>query len=172
MKYTLVAALAALLVGCSGGGDTTVMPSEAAVNVEPSTANITVEPAEVEVVIILDDNETMPVPPEVIDLLDSFKSEVIRQSKHSVVITGSIDYSKELDPYAFFVEVIYVDDDKGEDEPEFEKLLYNPIMEREGLLGRTLNFIQEVNLPKRRILYINILYMGESENVRLNLFEL
>jgi len=153
MKKLILASLLAIgLVGCDA-------------------VTTTVEPAPVEIVIIQDDGDTTPAPIDIAELFVSFKSEVMRD-EDGVIVTASVDFSNKIDPYAFFVEVVYIDDDDGEDEEEFEKKIYNPIAERDGLLGRTLNFIQEVDLRKKEILYVNILYLGDSDNVRLNLHTL
>ena len=153
MKKLILASLLAIgLVGCDA-------------------VTTTVEPAPVEIVIIQDDGDTTPAPIDITELFKSFKSEVIRDGK-GILVTASVDFSDKIDTYAFFVEIVYIDDDDGEDEEEFEKKIYNPIMERDGTLGRTLNFIQEVDMGERKILYVNILYLGDSENVRLNLHEL
>ncbi len=166
-KILLVMIVTFGLIGCGSGGSTTVQP--AAVTVEPAEINITVTPAPV--VIIIDDNETIPAPYDVKVLFESFKSKVIKDEE-GIIVTASVDYSDKIDQFAFFVEIVYIDDDEGKDEDEFEKKIYNPIMKRDGTLGRTLNFIQEVDMKKKDILYVNIIYLGDGENVRLNLHQL
>ena len=61
MKKTVTAAMVAMMiVGCSGGGDTTVQPSDAVVSVEVAPVEVTIEPTPVEVVIINEEPEALP----------------------------------------------------------------------------------------------------------------
>ncbi len=64
MKKTVIAAMIAIvammIVGCSGGGDTTVQPSESVVNVDPTPVEVNIEPTPVEVIIINGEEEATP----------------------------------------------------------------------------------------------------------------
>jgi len=62
MKNTVIATMVAMMiVGCgSGGGNTTVQPSDAVVSVEVAPVEVTIEPTPVEVVIINEEPEALP----------------------------------------------------------------------------------------------------------------
>jgi len=59
-KIIMSIAVAMMMVGCSGGGDTTVQPSEAVVTVDPTPVEVNIEPTPVEIVIINGEEEATP----------------------------------------------------------------------------------------------------------------